>query len=1085
MPVSLLQHCSHFTAQERARVERAIEVMRRFHEGQMRADGSPYANHPLAVAEILCIWKADVDSVIAGLLHDTVEDTELTSEEISRQFGPNVAALVEGVTKFSVADFAEKESLESEVETLRRLFEVMRKDIRVLLIKIADRLHNLRTIEGLSPERRVTFAQESLDVYYKLAYHLGMNEICREIMNICIPYVYPEKAQIRDRHWREQKESVTKAIANIEIALKNSDVHDDVFEVRFVKSSHDLPRPHQEDEAPDRAYYCVIIVRDVDSCYEIFKVLHRLYHPVRRRFHDYIASPPESGYRSLHTTVIGPHDKPIQIRIRTTEMDAQVKWGVLLNAFGGGEASRQFTWLQRSADLDRTTRESSEAFWRGLQSDIFQKSMHITIHGEMISIPQGSTALDAAFLQRGAEANKIVKLVVNGQEKEMSTQLNEDDVIEVFLGGASRVSTDWLQFVKTKYARNQIVEALKEFDRTDRFMVGQRLLQKELDHFQKTLVGEITRPQQDAIAQYFHRLSFEDVIVMIGEGVIHPQEIIIVMQQGGKSVGKKRTFRFSLDLQVGEQHRDEVIGQVSALVRLHEIVIQNMTMKPVMHRGFIILQLRGYTSDKVKYADFISSLERHSWITKMLTRLSFEQKFFLLLSFSAALVVLFIDAALLRYAQAQFTNFTSEQTLLLEIALAVPPLIANFYLLKILRHYVVLLRNDRWFFGLAFLFNLFACSFIIYQSAALGMSYSIWPLIAVLTFFMFYIGYKFLITEQLFVKVRRESQIPLSRNEWLALRWRKIIGYTFRLGAVTIWGIQPLYLKYTPANDVEPIIRVFLTGVGVLLVTGIVILIKWMRYGVDRSMFRLPKNIFLVNIVIGYILFTYFLNASVQSTTGTNFILFNSFSPVFGLFIGAVLWRSSVPYLKEPDMMLRIFIIFLLGSTGSALILYNTTQGTGGSMYGDIMGLLAMVADTVLVVSQIRYMKLFQNVSSLAINVYVFSSHILTIIPVFLWLYLSKNPAEISYTITPLLYGIGAGVLAGIGQMFNYETFRRIDGFIAFLMFNISILITFLIEVFFLGKVIPSWALVVGGIIIIFSTIAVESINTSSEKKGM
>lgn len=1083
MPFSLLQHCSHLTARERATVERAVSLMRRFHEGQMRADGSPYADHPLAVATILAEWKADVDSIVVGLLHDTVEDTELTSGEIARQFGGNVASLVEGVTKFSQADFAGKDSLESEVETLRRLFEVMRKDIRVLLIKIADRLHNLRTIEGLKSERRNTFAQETLDVYYKLAYHLCMNEICREMMNICIPYVYPEKAEIRERHWREQKESVTRAIAQIELALKRSDVAEDVYEVRLVKSSHDLPRPNNEDEAPDHAYYCVIIVRNVDSCYETFKVLHRFYHPVRRHFHDYIASPPESGYRSLHTTVIGPHEKPIQLRIRTNEMDAQVKWGVLLTAFGG-EASRQFSWLQRSADLDRTTRESSEAFWRGLQSDIFQKSMHITIHGETISVPQGSTALDAAYLQRGSEAHKIEKLVINGQEKELSTPLNEDDIIEVFMGLHPNVTVGWLQFVTTKYARNQIIEMLKAHDRTERFMVGQRLLQKELDHFQKILVGEISRQQQEAIAKYFHKANFEDVIVMIGEGVIPPQEIIFVLQHRGKA-HRRGVFRFHLHLQIGEQYRDEIIGQVSALARIHDIVLQNVTMDPTVRHKMTDLELRGHAVDKVRYADFISALERHSWIFRLETRMSFEQKSFLAGSFLFSLGVLLLDVMLMRHVQDKFAEFTAFQTLMLEIALAAPPLAANFYLLKMLRHYVVLLRNDRWFFSLSFLFNIVTCGFIIYESVVLGMSYNIWPLIAALTFFMFYIGYKFLVTEQLFYKANRESVIPPSSLEWRETRRRKIIGYAFRLAAVVIWGIQPLYLKYTPANEVEPLIRVFLTGIGVLLVTGLVILAKWAISGVNLSMFRLPKSVLLGNIVIGYILFTYFLNASVQTTTGTNFILFNSFSPVVALFAGAVLWRSTIPYLREPDNMLRIFIIFLLGSTGSALILYNTTQGAGGSMYGDILGLLAMAADTVLVVSQIRYMKLFQNASSLALNFYVFFSHILTIIPVVLLYYVTGRLGGISQMPVPLLYGIGAGVLAGIGQMFNYETFRRIDGFIAFLMFNLSILITFMIEVFFLGMIVPTWALIVGGAIIIASTIAAERINTSSEIRGM
>ena len=218
---AILGACRHLSSSDLTRVEEAVALAKKAHEGQTRGDGSPYYLHPVAVAEILCGWGADADTVIAGILHDAVEDTPLTLQEISKTFGKSVAALVEGVTKFSRSDFEGKESLDGEVETIRRLFEVMRKDIRVIIIKIADRLHNLRTITGLSEERRVTFAKESLDIYYKIAYHLCMNKICREITNICVPYVYPEKAKIRKRHRQEQKAAVERAAKEIEKELRS------------------------------------------------------------------------------------------------------------------------------------------------------------------------------------------------------------------------------------------------------------------------------------------------------------------------------------------------------------------------------------------------------------------------------------------------------------------------------------------------------------------------------------------------------------------------------------------------------------------------------------------------------------------------------------------------------------------------------------------------------------------------------------------------------------------------------------------------------------------------------------------------
>ena len=249
---ALIRACTHCSDEDKKRIKHAFKLTSDAHVGQMRRDGTPYITHPLEVSTILAQWGADADTIITGLLHDTVEDTNLTLQEINEQFGGEVASLVEGVTKFTQADFAGMESMDDEVETLRRLFEVMRKDIRVVIIKIADRLHNLRTIEGLSEDRRISFSRESLDIYYKIAYHLCMNDVCREITNICVPYVFPEKAQIREEHWKKQFAEAQDAAKKIEAELRA--VHgNNIQEIQLIKSSHDLPRISEEDEASDRA----------------------------------------------------------------------------------------------------------------------------------------------------------------------------------------------------------------------------------------------------------------------------------------------------------------------------------------------------------------------------------------------------------------------------------------------------------------------------------------------------------------------------------------------------------------------------------------------------------------------------------------------------------------------------------------------------------------------------------------------------------------------------------------------------------------------------------------------------------------
>lgn len=1085
---SLLKACTHLHKAQLHNIDLAYSLAQKAHEGQTRGDGSPYISHPLEVAIILAEWGADQETIIAGLLHDVVEDTSLTLEEVETTFGPVVGELVEGVTKFTQVDFAGRASMDDEVETLRRLFEVMRKDIRVVIIKLADRLHNLRTISGLKKERQKEFAEETLDTYYKIAYHLGMNDYCREVTNICVPFVHPEKAAIRERHWKEYLNDSKKAVKDIEVALEKTEIHNVLESVNLIKSSHDLPRPDNEDESVDRAYYVVIIAKDVDSCYKIFRELHQLYRPVRRRFHDYIASPPEAGYQSLHTTVIGPHGRPMQIRIRTAAMDAQVHHGVLLNAFQGKKSSKEFTWLQRTEQLDISTRESSDQFWDALQSDILQKTIQVTVKGKPIAVPKDATILDVAYFYYGAKANHVQSAHQNGQVQSFANSVKEDDVFDFSFNKDTTASYDWLKIVKTKVARNQIVEVLKEQNRDKRFSVGQRLLQEELDHFNKIMVGEIPKLDRERVANYFHRESFQEVVVMIGEGAIRPSEVVEILQGEKAETWHDKPKHFSLAISIDEAQKGDVLTQMTSIARLHDIVIQSISLETT--GGMHIIYLKALAPKNSRYADFIYALERHSWISSIRTLLSRKQKAALISSAIAAMAAIGGAFIILSLWKDFFVQRTTFESLLLQLALILPPLLTNFYFLQMLRHYVVALRNERWTFGITALLNIATFVLISYQGVLTGAIRNVLPILSIFILFMFYIGYKFITTEKLFISLE-EPKREISKREYEKLWREKVVGYAMRLCAVTIWGLQPIYVRYTPANTIDPLYRIFFTGVGVLIITVFFIVVRELIHMVkakriQRCSIALPKSVYLFNIIIGYILFTYFLNASLQFTTSTNFILFNSFSPVLALLVGAILWRSSIPYLQEPHKILWVFLIFILGSIGSTMIIYSSWHQSGGSsLFGDMLGLLAMAADTLLVVSQIRYIKIFKNVSSLVLNFYVFIAHILTILPVIGWQIVSGQSDIFSLSGTTIAFGIGAGLLAGIGQILNYETFRRIDGYIAFLMFNISILITFAVEVLFLGKFIPSWILLLGGIIIIASTVLAETINTLSQRKGL
>jgi drug/metabolite transporter (DMT)-like permease len=325
--------------------------------------------------------------------------------------------------------------------------------------------------------------------------------------------------------------------------------------------------------------------------------------------------------------------------------------------------------------------------------------------------------------------------------------------------------------------------------------------------------------------------------------------------------------------------------------------------------------------------------------------------------------------------------------------------------------------------------------------------------------------------------------VGITNIEWQKRKREKMMGYLIRFGAVVIWGILPIYIKYTEANSVDPLLRVFFAGAGgifpSLILLGIGILFF---HQAKKIQWTLPLNKWLFFIILGKFLFLYFTNFSLMYTSGTNMVLLESFAPVFALIIAIVLWREKIPYLKQRKNIPLITGAFLLGSIGSSLLFYNDIkEGTALHIYGDILAILLMFADTFLVVSQIQYAKYLKNNQSAILNLFVYIG-IITI-TTFIVLFSSQNIFSVS--VSQFFLAVGIGFLSGLGQILNYEAFRRIDGFLAYLMFNMAILITFAVEAFFLETIYPTLFLLLGGSMIIGASIVAEKINSKCEKQGL
>ncbi len=1087
----------HLPEGDVAEIRKAFDFACKAHEHQKRNDGSPYVIHVIEVAAITAEWQADKDTIIAALLHDVLEDTDMDKASIREHFGHHVSVLVEGVTKFTQADFDHEASLDRKIETLRKLFEVMRQDLRVALIKLADRMHNVQTINALTPERAKRFAKETLDIYYKLAAHLGMRDVRQVYAEYCVPCLFGERGaqakRVRDALCEREQSVISTLRRNIQTEDETGALLSVEMQPRNLLVFHGKMEDGGEASIGD-AFSLVVIVRDEESCYRLLQFIHTLYHPVSGQFRDYIAAPNDAGYRSLHTSVTMPNGNVIQLRIRTPQMDEQANHGVAVLLYKERSSlplMSRFSWLQRSEDLDLRTKESSSAFWEAVESDILRETISVTIDRRRISIPLGATALDAAYAVHKIKAGFIHHLSVSGKQVPFSYTLREDDDIYAAFVSQEQVTFDWLQFVMTKYARSQIVEVLKLRDKSEKVFLGSKLIQNELDHYNKRSIHDFTKAQCNHVAAHFRREHFEDVVAMVGEGVIRARDVVFFLfpeHKPSRLGSANAAYPFRLQVRGAQETRNDVLSELNALIKSAAVTITDNRIHIDPKTGMFDMFLSGTAKDRLQFADFIELLERQDWTSKVSTMIPRSQKLLMLATFAVAFTVVLLDVLLFPLYGKYLPSLGVVPEFLIEALPLLPILVANYYLLRLLRHYVARMRTDRWFLGVGFMLNIVGLLLIIVRILLSSNSpQSLFPLMTIFILSLLYLGYTFFQADALFSMGSSKKALPLSVDEWRSVQRRKIAGYVLRLAAVTLWGIQPLYIKYTSANQVPLSIRVLLIWVGIFLVGAIPIVVRYFgsKVGIGKAVqFRLPILRSFVGIVVGYLFFMFCFNMSLHYTSSTNVIVLNSFSPVLALFVGLVFWRQTIPYLRHPRHMAWIFVAFMLGSAGGSLIVYHDLgQTDAGNAIGDLFALGAMVADTLMALSQIRYMRRAKNSSSLALNVYVSTSLLVITAPIVL-IYLGLNGLP-SISSWALLNALGVGILTGVGQLLNYETFRRIDGFIAFLMFNISILITFAIEVFFLGKISPHWIIIIGGLSIIGSTVLAETINSRCQRRGL
>ena len=541
-------------------IEKAYQVAKKAHDGQVRKSGEPYIIHPLCVAIILADLELDKESIAAGLLHDVVEDTPMTTEDLAKEFGDEVALLVDGVTKLGQLSYS-ADKVDEQAENLRKMFLAMAKDIRVILIKLADRLHNMRTLKYMKPEKQKEKARETMDIYAPIAQRLGISKVKIELDDLALKYLEPDVyydlvSQIAEKKSTREK-YVQSIVAEVKQHMDNAKIEADV-QGRVKHFFSIYKKMVNQDKTLDQIYdlFAVrILVESVKDWYAALGVIHEMYKPIPGRFKDYIAMPKANMYQSLHTTLIGPKGQPFEIQIRTYEMHRTAEYGIAAhwkykesggsneqNIEGKNSAEAKLTWLRQILEWQRDMSDNRE-FMSLLKSDLdlFSESVYcFTPGGDVKTLPNGSNTIDFAYSIHSAVGNKMIGARVNGKLVPIETVIKNGDRIEIITSQNSKgPSRDWLNTVKSTQAKNKINQWFKTEFKESNITKGKELI-AQYCKMKGIPAAQVVKPEyQESVLRKYGFRDWESVLAAIGHGGLKEGQVVNKMVEEYEKAKKK------------------------------------------------------------------------------------------------------------------------------------------------------------------------------------------------------------------------------------------------------------------------------------------------------------------------------------------------------------------------------------------------------------------------------------------------------------------------------------------------------------------------------------------------------------------
>jgi guanosine-3',5'-bis(diphosphate) 3'-pyrophosphohydrolase len=511
-----------------ARLVEAYRFSEAAHAGQTRQSGDPYISHPLAVAEILADWHLDGQTLMAALLHDVTEDTSVTKDEISDTFGKPVAELVDGVSKLDKIEF--QSAADAQAENFRKMLLAMARDVRVILIKLADRLHNMRTLGAVAPAKRRRVARETMEIYAPIANRLGLNTLYHELQELAFSHMYPSRYTVLAKATKaargNRREMIGKTLEAMKKKLAESGVRASVEgREKHVYSTYRkmIEKRLSFSEVHD-IFGCRVVVDDVPACYLALGVLHGLYKPIPGKFKDYIAIPKANGYQSIHTDLIGPYGVPVEVQIRTDQMHRLAESGVASHWIYKDDTDKlsdlqkqTHRWLQSLLEIQHQSGDPHE-FLEHVKVDLFPDEVYVfTPKGKILSLPRGATAVDFAYAVHTDIGNRCVAAKVNGELVPLRSELRNGDRVEIITASHAKPNPGWLQYVRTGKARSNIRHFLKTMQYDESAGLGERLLDQALKSLKSTL-AEIDDTSWERVVRDTGSRSRDEVLADIGLG---------------------------------------------------------------------------------------------------------------------------------------------------------------------------------------------------------------------------------------------------------------------------------------------------------------------------------------------------------------------------------------------------------------------------------------------------------------------------------------------------------------------------------------------------------------------------------------